>query len=82
MMTNYFVKLKIVYNSIKGKKMQDRKNRTLRDDCYSKKHEKTKETSSLNRDKELDSLREKQKKDDELQKDTFDMIVELSGLGN
>ena len=62
--------------------MQDRKQRTLRDECNSKEHEKTKEKSCSKRDKELDSLREKQKKDDELQKDAFDIAVELSGLGS
>ena len=62
--------------------MQDRKNRTLRDNCDSKEHEKTKESSSCKRDKELDSLREKKKKDNKLQKDGFDIAVELSGLGS
>ncbi len=61
--------------------MQDRKDRTLRDKCDFKEAEKTKEPSSCKRDKELDSLREKKKKDNELQKDGFDIAVELSGLG-
>lgn len=62
--------------------MQDRKNRTLRDKYDSKEAEKNKELSSCKRDKELDSLREKKKKDNELQKDGFDIAVELSGLGS
>lgn len=62
--------------------MQDRKNRTLRDNCDSKESEKTKESSSCKRDEELDSLREKKKKDNKLQKDAFDIVVELSGLGS
>lgn len=62
--------------------MQDRKERNLRDKCNTKESEKTKESSSSKRDKELDSLRDKQKKDDELQKDAFDLVVELSGLGS
>ena len=61
--------------------MQDRKNRTARDKCESQKTEKTQDKSSSKRDKELDSLREKKKKDNELQKDAFDIAVELSGLG-
>jgi len=62
--------------------MQDRKNRTARDKCDSQEAEKVQEKSSSKRDKELDSLREKKKKDNELQKDAFDIAVELSGLGS
>ncbi len=62
--------------------MQDRKDRTIRDKCESKESEKIKESSSCKRDKELDSLREKKKKDNELQKDAFDIVVEFSGLGS
>jgi len=62
--------------------MQDRKNRTARNKCDSQETEKAQDKSSSTRDKELDFLREKKKKDDELQKDTFDIVVELSGLGS
>ena len=61
--------------------MQDRKNRKARENCSTKQSQNIKESSSEKRDKELDSLREKQKNNDELQKDAFDMIVELSGGG-
>ena len=62
--------------------MQDRKNRIARDKCDSQETENLKDKSSSKRDKELDSLREKKKKDNELQKDAFDIAVELSGLGS
>ena len=61
--------------------MQDRKNRTARDKCDSQETENLKDKSSSKKDRELDSLREKKKKDNELQKDGFDIAVELSGLG-
>ena len=62
--------------------MIDRKNRTARDKCDSHETEKAQDKSSSKRDKELDSLREKKKKDNELQKDVFNIAVELSGLGS
>jgi hypothetical protein len=61
--------------------MQDRKNRTTREKCDLQEAENTKDKSSSKRDKELGSLREKKQKDNELQKDAFDIAVELSGLG-
>ena len=81
MLMGYSVKLKILYNSIKGKICKIEKVELLEINVTLKSLKKPK-NYHLGRDKELDSLREKQKKDDELQKDGFDIAVELSGLGS
>ena len=58
--------------------MQEKKDREIREKCNTKQAQKS---SSKKRDNELDSIRKKQKKESELTKDTFDIVMEASGLG-
>jgi len=62
--------------------MQDKKDRVVRDKCKNLEEEKTtKESSKKNRDDELEKIRKKQKDEDELTKDMFDLVSEISGFG-
>ena len=58
--------------------MQEKKDREIREKCNTKQAQKS---SCKKRDIELDSIRKKQQKEDELTKDAFDIVMEASGLG-
>ena len=71
------------YCIILSKAINERqKKRVVRENCNSFETEKANETQSKDRDKELDTIRKKQQKESELEKDMFDIAVELGGLGS
>jgi len=61
--------------------MQNKKDRVVRDKCKNLEEEKTIQSSKRNRDDELEKVRKKQKNEDELTKDMFDLVSEISGFG-
>jgi len=62
--------------------MQNTQDDDVQKNCTNKKTEKTKENSASKRDRELDSIRKREKQENELEKDLFDMVLEIGGLGN
>jgi len=62
--------------------MQDKKKSDTEQFCTKNKSQKTHNQSSQKRDRELDSIRKREKQENELEKDLFDMVLEIGGLGN
>jgi hypothetical protein len=62
--------------------MQDNKDSDTEQFCTKNNSEKTQNKSLKKRELELDSIRKKQKQENEIEKDLFDMVLEIGGLGN